>query len=152
MTKPRTPEEIAYDVWVAVHTPGNLSREVIFAALREAADARDAEWKDAANVVADTSLLGPKPIIEHVEKRAAGAAEQKAEARIASLDEQLEMAARAIVREKARADAARREERDALNELLRTEAASWPELGAALLFKVQGLLDARSRAEEPKKP
>lgn len=39
MTKPRTLEEITYDAWVAVHTPGNLSREVIFAALREAADA-----------------------------------------------------------------------------------------------------------------
>lgn len=39
MTKPRTLEEITYDAWVAVHTPGNLSREVIFAALREAAAA-----------------------------------------------------------------------------------------------------------------
>ena len=47
MTKPRTPEEIAYDVWVAVHTPGNLSREVIFAALREAADAARCEEREA---------------------------------------------------------------------------------------------------------
>jgi len=37
MTKPRTLEEITYDAWVAVHTPGNVSR--VFAVLREAADA-----------------------------------------------------------------------------------------------------------------
>lgn len=43
----RTLEEITYDAWVAVHTPGNLSREVIFAALREAADAARREERKA---------------------------------------------------------------------------------------------------------
>lgn len=38
-TKPRTLEEIAYQTWEAVHTPGMLSREIILAALREAAEA-----------------------------------------------------------------------------------------------------------------
>lgn len=62
MTKPRTPEEIAYDVWVAVHTPGNLSREVIFAALREAADAARREEREA--LTAEIDRLSDQPLTD----------------------------------------------------------------------------------------